>query len=125
MGVVQRTVANGKGGRFITCLTPWFEGHGEHLLSGPARQLFDFVFSSVQPVVIRGPPLMFASARTADATRIVALGNNDANEWRGDVTIRSFSGMGTCVEMLSGEDVAVRSEENELHFSTVVKPYDI
>lgn len=122
--VVERSMG---AGRILTVLVPWFEGHGDRVLSGPARELLELVVPEVQPVLLHGPPAMLASSRRKDGARSVVVGNNDGDLWQGTVELRHVESSMECKELRSGVSILSRydGEHGVLEFELSIPAYDV
>lgn len=111
-------------GKVYTCLVPWFEA-GNKPLADIALRLLDHVIKPLQPVIIDGPPLAWASSRS-DETLYVVLANHDEVSWKGRITIPGSMGEKvSCRDLINNEVVMHCRDAQGTHVESTIEPYGI
>ena len=75
-------------GVVYTCLLPWFEA-GNTAFANVAMRLLDDVIRPLQPLTVAGPPVAWASSRSAEAYYVVIANHDDAS-WAGTINAKDI-----------------------------------
>jgi len=98
-------------GQIYTCLVPWFESP-MFCLAGVAVKLFDFIFNSLIPISIEGPPCEWLVTSEEDSQTIILVNHADF-EWEGSIRFVNPDYDGKEVfELFSGTRFVNRKDTN-------------
>lgn len=106
-----------------TCLVPWFEG-GDSGICGPARRMWDTILAELSPVQVDGLPVEWVSTKNGNDTWVV-IANHDGTPWRGQVRIRTSAMPHKCRELLTGGEIEIGKDAEQVIFLSSVPGYDV
>jgi len=109
-------------GMVYTCLLPWFEA-GNTPMATLGLRLLDEVIKPLQPVLVEGPPVAWASSHS-DTAHYVAIANHDDAEWTGRITVRNVDETyDSCQDIVCGKPVAYHREAANALVKLTIAPY--